>query len=272
MRGDEYLDGRYFVDGQTYNCPFCKRRHVAFSVLSHQEMHWSQARSAHVFFVQCRSCTKISLHISREFIPYGTSKDGRRVFSVPCPDDFFFLSVPRSSFVLDSRITRNLRELLAEAEGCLQGGFLTGASACARKLVYEIAKKEEAGGGSFEERVKSLKSTRTDVAPEYFDTLLTIQEVASEKVHEGSYDGWEPVHLQTILATLKEILFELYVLPAERTARKEAILGLRSKITEAKAAGGAANDTEREDLEAESERRENQQAPTGPSDARPEEP
>lgn len=65
-------------------------------------------------------------------------------------DDAMFYSVPTSFFVLDERVPHVLRDLLTEAEGCLKSNFLTGASACARKIVYELAQIENATGDSKE--------------------------------------------------------------------------------------------------------------------------
>jgi hypothetical protein len=123
-----------------------------------------------------------------------------------------------------------LRELISEAEACLKSNLLTGASACARKLIYELARIEKAEGPDYESRLKSLKAVRTDVEPEFFDTLLTIQQVTSDKVHEQSYDGWQSKHLRLILATIVEILNAMYVIPKLRKEKRKAILDLREKI------------------------------------------
>jgi len=96
-------------------------------------------------------------------------------------DDLFFYSVPTSLFAVDDRIPAILRQLLTEAEGCLKSNFLTGASACARKLVYELARRESAEGSDYEERIKSLKAKRPDVDGTYFDNLVAIQRVTSER-------------------------------------------------------------------------------------------
>ena len=154
-------------------------------------------------------------------------------------DDAMFYSVPTSFFVLDERVPRVLRDLLTEAEGCLKSNFLTGASACARKIVYELAQIENATGDSYEDRIKSLKSVRPEVEPTYFDTLLTIQQVTSTKVHENSYDGWEAGHLRIILAALSEVLHELYVLPAVQDDRRKAVLALRKELGGEEAITGA---------------------------------
>jgi hypothetical protein len=145
-------------------------------------------------------------------------------------DDFFFYSVPTSFFVLDERVPKVLRELLVEAEGCLKSNFLTGGSACARKIVYELAVHENAEGGNYDERIRSLKKIHPEVQGEFFDTLLTIQEVTSTKVHENSYDKWQAKHLRIVLASLSEVLHELYVLPAIREDKRKAILLLKDEL------------------------------------------
>jgi hypothetical protein len=145
-------------------------------------------------------------------------------------DRTFFYSVPTSFFVLDERVPRVLRELLTEAEGCLKSNFLTGASACARKIVYELAVLERAKGDTYEDRIKSLKEEHPEIESTFFDTLLTIQQVTSTKVHENSYDGWESGHLRIILAALSEVLHELYVVPALREDRRKSILALRDEL------------------------------------------
>ena len=119
---------------------------------------------------------------------------------------------------------------MSEAESCLKGNLLTGASACARKLIYELARLEKADGPDYESRLKSLKAVRTDVEPEFFDTLLTIQQVTSNKVHEQSYDGWESKHLRLILATIVEILKAMYVIPKLRQEKRKAILDLKEQV------------------------------------------
>ena len=142
----------------------------------------------------------------------------------------FFYSVPTSFFVLDERVPKILRELLTEAEGCLKGNYLTGASACARKIVYELGVLSKADGATYEDRIKSLKKIHPEVEPTFFDTLLTIQQITSSKVHENSYDGWDAKHLRIIVAALSEVLHEIYVVPALREDRRKAILNLKGEL------------------------------------------
>jgi hypothetical protein len=145
----------------------------------------------------------------------------------------FFYSVPTSFFILDERIPRVLRELLIEAEGCLKSNLLTGASVCARKMIYELGILSGAEGDNYEDRIKSLKRIHTNIDPAFFDTLLTVQQVTSSKVHErsyGSYDGWQAGHLKVILSSLAEVLNEIYVVPALRADRRRAVLELKDKL------------------------------------------
>lgn len=151
-------------------------------------------------------------------------------FDIEKLDQYIFHSVPTSFFVLDERIPRILRELLTETEGCLKSNYLTGASVCARKIIYELGKLNKATGDNYEDRIKSLKDIHPEVDPTFFDTLLTIQQVTSTKVHENSFDGWEAKHLRVILATLKEVLHEIYVVPALRQDRRQAILSLKDEL------------------------------------------
>ena len=239
-----HLDKRYFIDASVYNCPFCNRRNVLYRITGRFQFDWDDKKKCRGFIVLCSSCKNESMHLTfadQEVLACHNLQDefGRRISELykfginedeVVLDDIMFYSVPTSFFVLDKRVPPVLRELLTEAEGCLKGNFLTGSSACARKIIYELAKLEKAEGGSYEDRIKSLKSIHPEVESTYFDTLLTIQQITSSKVHENSYDGWEGKHLRVILATLSEVLHELYVLPALRKDRRNEIAAMKKEL------------------------------------------
>ena len=244
MPDQSHLDSRYFVDDAVYNCPFCNRRHVSYSVVNFVTFDWTDKKLCHCYFVRCHSCNKRSMHLSFKHLGldagyiYHSTGENRRSFAIGTGvavgeelDRAFFYSVPTSFFVLDDRVPKILRELLTEAEGCLKSNFLTGASACARKMVYELGVLSNATGDNYDERIKSLKQLHPEVEPTFFDTLLTIQQVTSTKVHEGSYDGWEAKHLRIILAALAEVMKEIYIVPALKQDRRKAILALRDELT-----------------------------------------
>jgi hypothetical protein len=233
MPDHSQLDNFRFIDWARHNCPFCNRRHVSYLIESYHKFDWTDSKTCTAFFVKCQSCSKQSLHLSFDQIGLdGQYWRGAWRFKVDQKDldALFFYSVPTNFFTLNENIPRQLRELFTEAEGCLKSNFLTGASACARKLIYELSAREGAAGENYEERLKSLKSLKPEVDATYFDTLLTVQQVTSSKVHEGAYDGWESRHLQVILAAIHEVLVQLYVLPSVREESRKRVLALRTEL------------------------------------------
>jgi len=149
-------------------------------------------------------------------------------------DSKIFYSVPTSFFVMDERIPRIIRELITESEGCLKMNFLTGASACVRKAIYELLIIEKAEGTDYEGKIKFLKSKYPNVDPTYFDILSHIKDMTSEKIHEQSWDRWDSNHIRLIIATLRFVLYEMYVLPKTKAARAHLIEKMRGKILESK--------------------------------------
>jgi len=237
MPDQSELDDRYFIDEHVYNCPFCNRRNVRYTIVNKVRFDWTEDKTCWVYVACCSSCGQRSMHLSYTALDLQdvrstmSRKDYRFILGEGVLlDPLFFYSVPTSFFVLDSRVPRLLRELLTEAEGCLNSNFLTGGSACVRKVIYELAKRSGASGENYEERIKSLKTKHPKVDAAYFDTLLSIQQMTSTKVHENSYDGWESSHLRVILSALHEVLHEIFVLPALRKDKRAGILALKEKL------------------------------------------
>jgi transcription elongation factor Elf1 len=238
---NSHLDNKYFIDKYVYNCPFCNRRNVSYFLRSGAiPFDWTPEKKCYIHLAVCDSCNHESMHLSFEEIPiyhensFGEDKYRFRIAEGEELDNKFFYSVPTSFFSLDKRIPKILRELITESEGCLKSNFLTGASACARKIVYELASLQKAEGINYDERVKSLKKIRSDIEEDYFDTLLTVQQITSDKVHEQSYDGWQAKHLRLILSTLVELLNIIYVIPEIRKEKRKSILILKDEILEKK--------------------------------------
>jgi hypothetical protein len=121
--------------------------------------------------------------------------------------------------------------------------YLTGASACARKAIYEFLVREKAEGEHYEDKIKSLKGKFWSVAAELFDVLVHIQDMTSDKVHEQSWPKWDSKNLTLIIETLKAILHEVYVVPKERSSRsgniRELLQNVRSKERQPPAEGGS---------------------------------
>lgn len=231
MQDDSHLDQKYFIDNTIYNCPFCNRRHVSYSVTDCGEFDWSKKKKCFVWFVKCESCDGISMHLTFDDV---RDKIGRHnsVASNIDLDAAFFYSVPTSFFVIDSRIPKIIRELITEAEGSIKMNYLTGASACCRKAIYELTVIEKAVGSDYEERIKFLKKKFTGIDPELFDILCHIKDMTSDKIHEQSWDKWDSRHLTLFIETLKAILHEVYVVPDEKKSRSIKVHGLLQEVKE----------------------------------------
>ena len=112
--------------------------------------------------------------------------------------------------------------------------YLTGASACMRKAIYELLVYEKVGGDDYETRIKSLKKKYPDSDPTYFDTLASIQDMTSDKIHEQSWDKWDSPKLKLIIETLKSVLYDIYVVPQVKKERSIEIQKLKEEVNQGK--------------------------------------
>jgi len=175
------------------------------------------------------------MHLSYEeiahFYPPLGGRSGLYIFNDDIDiDSSIFYSVPTSFFAIDSRIPRIIRELITEAEGSLKMNFLTGASACIRKAIYELLVIEKVDGQYYEDKIKSLKVKYPLSDSDLFDILGHIQQMTSDKIHEQSWDKWDSKNLQLIIETLKTVLYDIYVIPQIKTERSILIKQLREKV------------------------------------------
>jgi hypothetical protein len=229
MSDYSYLDRKYFIDDKVYNCPFCNRNNVPFTLSDHFDFNWSESKECQAFTVSCDFCENKSMHLS--FDEVAIYDRGRwKIKSGIEHDEVIFYSVPTSYFALDERLPSIVRELITEAEGCHKMNYLTGASACTRKAIYELLVKEKADGNNYEDRIKSLKEKYPDSDPILFDVLAHIQGMTSEKIHEQSWDKWDTQNLKLVIETLKTVLYDIYVLPNVKKQRYKEIEKLRSSI------------------------------------------
>lgn len=238
MTDQSHLDRKYFIDQLVYNCPFCNRNNVRYTVNDKSEFHWNNEKKCYIHIVTCTSCGMKSMHLSyRDISGFEiTGSKSQRIFNkdITDIDSEIFFSVPTSFFVLDDRIPHIIRELITEAEGCIKMNFLTGASACMRKAIYELLILEKVTDRHYEDKIKSLKEKHPSIEPELFDIMAHIQEMTSDKVHEQSWDKWDSKYLKLIIETLKTILHEIYVLPKMKEERAITIKKLREDVAKKK--------------------------------------
>jgi hypothetical protein len=224
QQDQSYIEKKYFIDEYRYNCPFCNIRNVQYNVIRHMTFDWTAEKKCHIYLVRCSLCNHTSFHLSYDDFVY-EFPHGRMLFDTATDiDSRIFYSQPTSFFVIDKRIPKIIRELITEAEGCSKMNFLTGASACVRKAIYEFLDIEKAQGADYEARIKFLKRKyEKTIDPNFFDTLAHIQDMTSDKVHEQSWAKLDSKHLKLIIETFKSILYEIYVLPKQKKDRSTEV-------------------------------------------------
>ena len=76
------------------------------------------------------------------------------------------------------------------------------------------------------------------VPSEYFDALAGIQQMASDQVHEGSWQAWNSGRLRTLLELTKNVLHEMYVVPKEQENRASIANQMLSELKADKSKSG----------------------------------
>lgn len=244
-----HLDKKYFIDAHIYNCPFCKRNNVSYEMTGYFTFDWGDKKNCYGYLVRCLSsgCEKKSMHLSfkelRDFsYDYHSNRQYHSRFSKKFDiDSELFFSQPTSYFVLDSRIPEKVRELIYESENSRKANFKVGASACLRKAIYElleyekaIVKNKKTGHAEYKESIKTLRTKFPNVAPELFDAIGHVQELASDNVHEGSWDAWDSPKLKILIELTKATLHEMYVVPEERKERLGVLSQIKSVFSNSK--------------------------------------
>lgn len=255
-----FKDRKYFIDQHTYNCPFCKRNNVKYSIVDKGDYDCDLEQKMYFYIIECSDCEKKSFHLTKYCLaPHqGRNADYPNRFPDPIEqldgeknrkkiikndieidelDDVFIFHQPNSSFTIDPRINTKIREQLIQSKDCLNSNFLTGATACLRKAMYRLLKLEkisekEPGNDTFikhEERIEMLKKKHPQIDSDLLDDLKSIQCITSIELHENDYPDFSGKDLKLLQEVFKEVLYELYVAPEEKKLRKTRINALRKK-------------------------------------------
>ena len=124
------------------------------------------------------------------------------------PDELESDRIPAPRFlVVDPRVPEPIRQLLEEADGCLNMSFTTGGSACARRAIRKTFEIEGVDEDDFAASLRALAQKHEGLPP----TLFRVIELLGA--------GDDPLHvdaLKALLATFKGVLYEIYVLGEER--------------------------------------------------------
>jgi len=240
---DSKLDSKYFIDSYKYNCPFCKRNHVSYSIVSYGQFNWSEKKLCFFYKIHCSSCELNSIHFSYDDIMdkdyYNRSRD-RFIDNIDIDSKIFF-SQPSSFFTIDSRIPTQIRDLISEAEKSRKANLLVGASACLRKAIYEllnyekvIVRDDKTKRANYKKSIESLKNKFSQVTSDLFDNLGQIQELTSDQVHEDSWKAWSSPVLHFLIELTKATLNEIYVIPDDRKKSVNALSKLKNVFSQDK--------------------------------------
>ncbi len=271
------LHGKYFIDEEKYNCPFCKNKGVKYLLLGIVKFNETKDKYLFSIFVECSHCHYISMHLSKydfsnqdhvflllssystEYRTYSEHLQEsneekisfcKKFFEITYPnsnstyleymdisdnelieiDKNIIMNIPSSFFIIDDRIPRKFRDLIAEADKCVKNNCLTGASACIRKTIYEFIVKENLEGDDYDSKIKSMKIIYPNLDNTYVDLMSKIQGITSDQVHERSYENFNSEDAKAYIELLKEIFNEIYVIPDELISKHKNILSLFSNI------------------------------------------
>ncbi|MGE3511028.1 MAG: hypothetical protein AB7N65_19325 [Vicinamibacterales bacterium] len=111
---------------------------------------------------------------------------------------------------VDERVPAPLRKLLDEADGCLDMAFTTGGTACARTAIRTIVQMEHADAADYATSLLTLSEKHPAVAPALFQILAMLG---------TGEEPLTPEALRALIAAVKAIVYEIYVLGAERVER-----------------------------------------------------
>lgn len=263
------IDNKYFIDGEKYNCPFCQTRSVKYNVTNTLKYDASNNKTNYLYLVSCEHCNKISYHLSEYqlaslsnlilgkthgYFVYpiqeilgeeirSAGEENVRIRKIIDKnnnskelDDVFFYSQPSSFFAIDRRIPKKIRVPLNESEDCLKANFLTGASACLRKVIFKLLQDKEIPEKdsqdkpiSHEERVNLLSKKFQKIEAAMIKELKTIHVLTSQELHENDWEDFDASTLRFLIEITKNILNEIYITPLEDNKKHSKLTKLKTK-------------------------------------------
>jgi hypothetical protein len=122
----------------------------------------------------------------------------------------------------DERVPLPLRALLDEADGCLKMSFLTGAGACAVRTLDLLLAEQSLGGTDRSEQIQQLGKKHPSIAEAFLRGLSIVTNNPS--------GAWDEARVRLVIAILKAIAYEIYVLGPERKERAAYVIELLERF------------------------------------------
>src|SRR5262245_58378631 len=114
--------------------------------------------------------------------------------------------------VVDQKVPAAIRQLLDEADGCANMGFLNGGAACARRAIETILLNEHAWlDDDYAASLLKLSEKHPAVPTALFQILEMLSDDSDEAMSADS--------VKALVVTIKAVVHEIYVLGVERVER-----------------------------------------------------
>ena len=126
---------------------------------------------------------------------------------------------------IDSRVPSALRDLLAEADGCLKMGFLLGGTVCAQRAIQSLLSLESVNGANDDARLRALSDKYPSVPKVLFAVCARFRDASSTEQSPLDKD-----RLNLLMVTLKLMLYEVYVIAKERTESLEFLQRILERL------------------------------------------
>lgn len=265
-------DDKYFINTRQYNCPYCETGAVRYKVVDYNDFDWSNESRRRCIRIQCQEpfCKKISLHMTKHKVSYWkhdmslelptkivvdeiTGTETEEDWEKDKIDELFFYHQPNSTFVIDSRIPKKIREALDEANTAHKMGLSIGSSAALRMAIFELLAKfeipkikesenpeEEPQKLPYYDRLDFLKEKLKELHPNVdlalLDDVKKIYSLSSQPLHERlpSENDWvdfTPSQFLFLLEVVHTLLIQIFIIPSENENRKGKLSELAEKIT-----------------------------------------
>lgn len=264
-------DDRYFISTTQYNCPYCETGAVRYKFIGSFDFDWSKDTQVRCIRIRCEepSCQKVSLHMTR----YDVSSWGNAEMRLPKRtvvdkdtgteteenwendkiDELFFYHQPNSTFVIDDRIPKKIREALDQANTSHKMSLSIGSSAALRKAIFELLANfeipkikvgtdpaEEPRKISYQDRLDllkhKLKKTHPNVDLALLEDVKKIYSLSSQPLHErllneNEWEDFTPAQFLFLLELIHTLLVQIFIIPSENEDRKGKLSELAKKIT-----------------------------------------
>jgi hypothetical protein len=125
----------------------------------------------------------------------------------------------------DERVPMPLRALLDEADGCLKMSFLTGSGACAVRTLDLLLSEQGFSGNDRADQIQQLGKKHPAIAEAFLRGLSIVTNNPS--------GAWDEARVRLVIAILKAIAYEIYVLGPERKERAAYVIELLERFKSA---------------------------------------